>query len=101
MNPPTTWIWICATHWRCALQAYTGAVLIVAHDRDLLEKIVDELWVVQDGTLSTYDGNLEEYTAGRLSMDSSEDTGDQPDSAPVSKKSSAGSRPHRAVLWPI
>ena len=47
-----------------ALQAYTGAVLIVAHDRDLLEKIVDELWVVQDGTLSTYDGNLEEYTAG-------------------------------------
>ena len=69
-----------------ALQAYTGAVLIVAHDRDLLEKIVDELWVVQDGTLSTYDGNLEEYTAGRLSMDSSEDTGDQPDSAPVSKK---------------
>ena len=30
-----------------ALQAYTGAVLIVAHDRDLLEKIVDELWVVQ------------------------------------------------------
>ena len=55
-----------------ALQAYAGAVLIVAHDRDLLEKIVDDLWVVQNGTLLTYEGNLEEYTAGRLSMSSSE-----------------------------
>ena len=38
-----------------ALQAYAGAVLIVAHDRDLLEKIVDDLWVVQNGTLLTYE----------------------------------------------
>ena len=50
-----------------ALQAYAGAVLIVAHDRDLLEKIVDELWVVEEGGLHSYSGDLNQYTASRLS----------------------------------
>ena len=54
-----------------ALQAYVGAVLIVAHDRDLLEKIVDELWVVEAGGLHSYSGDLNQYTAGRLSLASS------------------------------
>ncbi len=69
-----------------ALQAYAGAVLIVAHDRDLLEKIVDDLWVVQNGTLRTYEGDLEEYTAGRISTPSSEGTVTQTDSSSLSKK---------------
>ena len=30
-----------------ALQAYSGAVIIVAHDRNLLDKIVDEFWLVE------------------------------------------------------
>lgn len=49
-----------------ALQAYTGAVIIVAHDRNLLEKIVDEFWLVENGTLSTYHGDLEDYTAAKI-----------------------------------
>ena len=69
-----------------ALQAYAGAVLIVAHDRDLLEKIVDDLWVVQNGTLLTYEGNLEEYTAGRLSMSSSETRVAEAEASTLSKK---------------
>ncbi|MEC8076219.1 MAG: ATP-binding cassette domain-containing protein, partial [Pseudomonadota bacterium] len=54
-----------------ALQAYAGAVLIVAHDRDLLEKIVDELWVVEEGGLHSYSGDLNQYTASRLSSTTS------------------------------
>ena len=54
-----------------ALQAYAGAVLIVAHDRDLLEKIVDELWVVEEGGLHSYSGDLNQYTASRLSSTAS------------------------------
>jgi ATP-binding cassette subfamily F protein 3 len=69
-----------------ALQAYAGAVLIVAHDRDLLEKIVDDLWVVQNGTLHSYEGNLEEYTAGRLSMAPSEGGVAETESSTLSKK---------------
>ena len=45
-----------------ALQSYTGAVLIVAHDSDLLEKLVDEFWLVDDGGLTDYTADLNEYT---------------------------------------
>ena len=48
-----------------ALQAYSGAVIIVAHDRDLLEKIVDEFWLIEDGSLKTYRGDLDDYTESR------------------------------------
>ena len=48
-----------------ALQAYSGAVIIVAQDRNLLTKIVDEFWLVENGSLATYRGDLEEYTASR------------------------------------
>ena len=67
-----------------ALQAYAGAVLIVAHDRDLLEKIVDDLWVIENGSLRTYQGDLTEYTAGRLSA-GSKDTAPQQQAAPSKK----------------
>ena len=48
-----------------ALQAYSGAVIVVAHDRSLLEKIVDELWLVEAGGLCLYSGDLEDYTAAK------------------------------------
>ena len=65
-----------------ALQAYTGAVIIVAHDRSLLAKIVDELWLVENGTLTTYEGDIEDYTAARI----------ENGSASVGAKDSAGSK---------
>lgn len=68
-----------------ALQAYAGAVLIVAHDRDLLEKIVDDLWVIQDGVLQTFSGDLAEYTAGQIAAASGEQTQASVDSAPSKK----------------
>lgn len=48
-----------------ALQAYSGAVIIVAHDRNLLEKIVDEFWLIESGSLSSYRGDLDDYTESR------------------------------------
>ena len=48
-----------------ALQAYSGGVIIVAHDRNLLEKIVDEFWLIEDGSLKTYRGDLDDYTESR------------------------------------
>ena len=35
-----------------ALQDYTGALIVVAHDRHLLRATADELWLVADGALS-------------------------------------------------
>lgn len=44
-----------------ALQSYEGAVVIVSHDRALLEKSVDDFWLLRDGRLTVFEGDLDDY----------------------------------------
>ena len=44
-----------------ALNDYQGAVILVSHDRYLLEACADRLWLVADGTVKTFDGDMDEY----------------------------------------
>jgi ATP-binding cassette subfamily F protein 3 len=44
-----------------ALQDYAGAVVLVSHDRHLLNTVADELIVVHDGRAVPFDGDLEDY----------------------------------------
>ncbi|TDQ63634.1 ATP-binding cassette subfamily F protein 3 [Maritalea mobilis] len=44
-----------------ALNEYEGAVLIISHDRHLIEATVDQLWIAKDGTISVCDYDLETY----------------------------------------
>lgn len=44
-----------------ALQAYQGVVVVVSHDRFLMEATVDEFWLVRDGTINPYAGDLDSY----------------------------------------
>ncbi|MDO6963692.1 ABC-F family ATP-binding cassette domain-containing protein [Rhizobium alvei] len=44
-----------------ALNSYSGAVILISHDRYLIEATVDRLWLVRDGTVKAYDGDLDEY----------------------------------------
>ncbi len=44
-----------------ALNGFSGAVIVIAHDRHLLEATVDRLWLVRDGTVVPYDGDLSDY----------------------------------------
>lgn len=44
-----------------ALQDFAGAVVIVAHDRALLRTCCDEFHLVQDGRVTPFDGDLEDY----------------------------------------
>lgn len=44
-----------------ALQDYTGALIVVAHDRHLLRATAGELWLVADGRLALFDGDLDDY----------------------------------------
>jgi len=55
-----------------SLNAYEGAVLIISHDRNLLESVVDRLWLVDKGTVSVYDGSLEDYRQLQLEKDRSD-----------------------------
>jgi ATP-binding cassette subfamily F protein 3 len=44
-----------------ALNQYEGAVILIAHDRHLLEACVERLWLVANGTVIAYDGDLDDY----------------------------------------
>jgi len=44
-----------------ALNEYTGAVLIISHDRHLIESTVDKLWIAQNGTVEEFDEDIDSY----------------------------------------
>ncbi|MGB3536850.1 MAG: ABC-F family ATP-binding cassette domain-containing protein [Mesorhizobium sp.] len=44
-----------------ALNEFPGAVILISHDRHLLEATADRLWLVKDGTVNPYDGDLDDY----------------------------------------
>ena len=44
-----------------ALTEYSGAVVIVSHDMHLLSLVADRLWLVKDGRVRPYEGDLESY----------------------------------------
>ncbi len=44
-----------------AINDYPGAVILVSHDRYLLDACADRLWLVQDRTVKPFDGNLDDY----------------------------------------
>jgi ATP-binding cassette subfamily F protein 3 len=44
-----------------AINEFPGAVIMVSHDRYLIESCADRLWVVADRTVTPYDGDLDDY----------------------------------------
>jgi ATP-binding cassette subfamily F protein 3 len=52
-----------------ALNAYTGAVVLVSHDRHMLELTADRLVLVDEGTAREFDGSLDDYIAFVLKGD--------------------------------
>jgi ATP-binding cassette subfamily F protein 3 len=46
-----------------ALNDYEGAVIIISHDRHLLDACADRLWIVRGSTVRPYDGDIDQYRA--------------------------------------
>jgi ATP-binding cassette subfamily F protein 3 len=73
-----------------ALNDYTGAVLIISHDRHLIEATVDKLWIAQNGTIEEFDEDLDSYqrllTSGK---DKQQKGAAAPSPAPVVDKKAA------------
>ncbi|HYE00415.1 MAG TPA: ABC-F family ATP-binding cassette domain-containing protein, partial [Alphaproteobacteria bacterium] len=44
-----------------ALNTYDGAVILISHDPNLVELCADRLWMVADGTVKPFDGDLDDY----------------------------------------
>jgi ATP-binding cassette, subfamily F, member 3 len=57
------------------LNDFEGAVILISHDRHLMDACTDRLWIVRDGTVKTYDGDLDRYRgeclAERRALDAS------------------------------
>jgi ATP-binding cassette subfamily F protein 3 len=44
-----------------ALNEFPGAVILISHDRHLIEATADRLWLVRDGEVNPYEGDLSDY----------------------------------------
>jgi ATP-binding cassette, subfamily F, member 3 len=44
-----------------ALNDYEGAVILITHDRSLMELVADRLWLAADGTVAPFDGDMDDY----------------------------------------
>ena len=71
-----------------ALQFFEGAMVIVSHDRHLLRATTDEFYLVDDGKVEPFDGDLEDYHQWLVNKDKAE----QPASTPTSGEHSANHR---------
>ncbi|WAC48687.1 ABC-F family ATP-binding cassette domain-containing protein [Asticcacaulis sp. SL142] len=61
-----------------ALNDYEGAVLIITHDRSLIEMVADRLWLVNDGTVKPYTGTMDEYSKLVIERAKTATQGDEP-----------------------
>ena len=70
-----------------ALADYAGAVVIVSHDRHMLELTAERLILIADGTAHEYDGSIDDYTALVLSKDEQ-----PPEAKPSARKNAKQAR---------
>ena len=88
-----------------AINDYPGAVVIVSHDRHLLEATTERLWLVADGGVRTYEGDLDDYRrlvlAGGNEKDKDRDRDTERASRDVKAEQRRVSAGKRAELKPL
>ena len=87
-----------------ALNDYQGAVILVSHDPHLVETIADQLWIVRDGAVRPFDGDINDYRKqllqartgkGRTAASGDQDSG--PATSDLAANSPAANNPARAL----
>ena len=82
-----------------ALNDYEGAVLIISHDRNILESVVDRLWVVDRGSISNFDGSLDDYR--KLQLEKHKSVGKPKNSVPNKADKRKAAAASRAAIAPL
>lgn len=84
-----------------AINDYDGAVVLISHDRYLLDACADRLWLVQGGTVTPFEEDLEGYRTLLLRSRgaASQSSGPKPDNARKIKRREAADK--RAELAPL
>jgi ATP-binding cassette subfamily F protein 3 len=65
-----------------AINEHPGAVILVSHDRYLIEACAERIWLVADGRVTPFDGDLDEYRSLVLGERAAETGGERRQSAP-------------------
>ncbi len=66
LDEPTNHLDLDSVEWlENYLQSWSGAILLVAHDRYFLDKVATRVWNLSVGAVETYNGNFSHYTAQR------------------------------------
>lgn len=81
-----------------ALNDYEGAVLIISHDRHLIEATCDTLWIAEGGTIRELDEDLDSYQRSITSNKESKGAGGKGGGGKLSKQEAAAKR---AEIAPI
>jgi ATP-binding cassette, subfamily F, member 3 len=77
-----------------AINDYSGATILVSHDRHLLDACADRLWLVADGTVTPFDGDLDDYRRRVLSeRDDSEERPRKTSRKETARKETGTKRP--------
>jgi ATP-binding cassette subfamily F protein 3 len=81
-----------------ALNAFEGAVVLISHDRHLVEATADSLWLVAEATVRPFDGDVDDYRRLLLATSSDREP-DRPAPRTANPKNSAAER--RSRLAPL
>jgi ATP-binding cassette subfamily F protein 3 len=85
-----------------ALADFEGAVLLITHDPHLVELVADRLWLVADGTVHPFDGDLDDYRVLLAERARSQSKGDGNKAEPLPRKDDRRERAAaRAALAPL
>ncbi|MGO2278210.1 ABC-F family ATP-binding cassette domain-containing protein [Psychrobacter sp. AOP7-D1-21] len=71
-----------------ALQGFKGAVVLVSHDRELIANVCDELYLVHDGIIEEFDGDIGDYGKWLAEKRKQENAADKNTGKKKSKKES-------------
>jgi ATP-binding cassette, subfamily F, member 3 len=78
-----------------ALEAFPGTVLLVSHDRALLDAVAHRTLAVQDGGIASYDGGWADYVRKRDELAAAAVAAAEPPPAPAPKRRAQRPRPEQ------
>lgn len=81
-----------------SLQAYTGAMIIISHDRFLLRTTVDELILVAEGKVQRFEGNLKDYEKWLTAYRKTSKNQNSENNVSLKKTDSSSLKQQRALL---
>jgi len=84
-----------------ALNDYAGAVVLISHDRHLIELTADRLWLVAGGRVTPYDGDLDDYQRLTLGLRDKAATGGRSERPATRKDERRSGAEKRQALEPL